>query len=75
MRKSTNIERGIRQGGHFSPDFFNLYSEKILRELGILPEFIISGYNLKSIKDAFDTVFMAETDIKLLELLEVSKGK
>lgn len=74
LRKSTNIERDMTRRSLLT-EFFNLYSEKILRELGILPGFIISGHKLKSIKHPFDTVFMAETDIKLLEALEVSKGK
>lgn len=41
----TEIERGVRQGGIFSPDLFNLGSETILTELEAVTGLIIGGYN------------------------------
>ncbi len=47
-----------------------LYSEAILRELEILPGFIIGGHNLNNIRYADDTVLIADTEKKLQNLLQ-----
>lgn len=40
VTKCTKVEKGARRRGAYSPDFFNLYNEIILRELVYL-----SGFN------------------------------
>lgn len=52
----TEIERSARQGCVFSPNLFSLQSKAILRELEVLPGFIIGGLNLKNIRFADDRV-------------------
>lgn len=67
--KYIKIQRDIKQGCVFSPDLFNFYNEAIMRELDVLPGFIIVSHNLK-IRYADDTVVIADTEKKLQELLQ-----
>lgn len=66
---STQIKRGVRQGCVFSPDLFNLYSERIMREIDSVEGFVIGGHNLNNIRFADDAVLIAATREKLQELL------
>lgn len=66
--KYTKIERGIRQACVISPNLFNNHSEMILRELEVLPGFIINGYNLNK-RCTDDTDLIADAKRKLQELL------
>ena len=79
MSDFTTIERGVRQGCVFSPDFFKLYGEIILRSIHDLPGFIVGGYNLNNLRYADDTVLIADSQEKLQALLdrvvEASKEK
>lgn len=43
FKEYTKIKRRVRHGCGFSPDLFNLYIEKILRELEFLAGFVIGG--------------------------------
>lgn len=72
----TKIEKVVRQGRVFSPDLFNLYNEAILRELELLPGFIISGHNLNNIRYANYTVLMEDTEKKTTKTpTKCSEGK
>lgn len=54
-------------------DLFKHYKETVLRELGILPGFIIGRQNLRDnndIKYTYDTALMTNTERKQQELLE-----
>lgn len=67
----------VRQGCVFSPDLFNRYSEAIVRELEVVPGFVIGGHNLNSIRYADVTVLIADTERTLQKLLRklVKKSK
>lgn len=55
---------------YFLPDLFNPYREAIVKEWGVWTGFIIGGHNLNYIRDANDTMLMANTEWKLQECLD-----
>lgn len=57
-------ESDVKQGCVVSSDLFNFYIEVILREVEILPGFIIGGYNLNNSRYANDIVLMEDTERK-----------
>ena len=61
----TQIRRGVRQGCVFSPDFFNLYSKLILKELEGMQGFVIGGHSMNDLRYADDTVLISESAEKL----------
>ena len=44
----VEIKKGVRQGRVLSPDPFNLYSERTLRELEDMPGLVVGGNNINS---------------------------
>lgn len=50
FRKYAELERRVRQRCLFSPDLFNPYSEKILRELDVLSEFDVGSHYLNDVR-------------------------
>jgi len=57
--KFVEIKKGVRQGCVMSPDLFNLYSERALRELEDMPGMVVGGSNINNIRYADDTVLLA----------------
>lgn len=45
----VQIKKGVKQRCVFSPDLFNLYIVKILREIEELPGLLIGGVNLNNL--------------------------
>ena len=45
-----------------SPDLFNLYNERILRELETMPELVVGGSNINNLRYADDTVLIAKSE-------------
>ena len=64
----VQILRRVRQGCVLSPDLFNLYREKVLREIEDLNGFIISGHNVTNLRYADDTMLIADSEEKIQAL-------
>ena len=56
MTSESKIEKGVRQGCVLSPNLFNLYTEKIFREVEDMKGKNIEGVNINNLKYADDTV-------------------
>ena len=66
------ISKGVRQGCIFSPCFFNLYAEYIMRNAGLQEAqagIKIPGRNINNLTYADDTTLMAEREEELNSLL------
>ena len=44
------IKKGVRQGCVLSPNLYNLYTEKMFREIEGMPGVIIGGVNMNNFK-------------------------
>ena len=64
------IQHGVRQGCVLSPDLFSLHSQAVMDELGDLEGIRIGGININNIRYADDTVLIADTEEKLLRLVD-----
>ena len=68
----TEINRGVRRGCVMSPDFFNLYSEYILRRLEESNDGVtINGVCINNIRYADDTALIADSEEGLQRLLDL----
>ena len=66
------IGKGVCQGCILSPCLFNLYAEYIMRNTGLdeaQAGIKIAGRNIKNLRYADDTTFMAESEEELKSLL------
>ena len=63
------IKKGVRQGCVLSPSLFNLYTEKILREVGDMKGVIIGGLNINNSRYADDTSLITSETADLQDLL------
>ena len=77
VTKEFQIKKGVRQGCVLSPSLFNLYTEKIFREVEEMNGVIIGGVNINNLRYADDTVLLAENNTDLQELVTAinDKGK
>ena len=69
----VSIKRGVRQGCVFSPDSFNLYSERALAEIEHLDGIKVGGVNVNNIRYADDTVLIADSQEKLQALITTAQ--
>ena len=66
------IGKGVRQGCILSPRLFNLYTEYIMRNIGLEEAqagIKIAGRNINNLRYADDTTLMAESEEELKSLL------
>ena len=77
MTSEFKIKKGVRQGCVLSPNLFNLYTEKIFREVEDMKGVNIGGVNINNLRYADDTVSLAEGPMFLQALLTAvnEKGK
>ena len=66
----VEIKRGVRQGCVMSPDLFSLYGEFIMREAEDEGGLKVGGRSVNNIRYADDTVLIADSEEKLLSLLQ-----
>ena len=69
MTSEFKIKKGVRQGCVLSPNLFNLYTEKIFREVEDMKGVNIGGVNINNLRYADDTVLLAEGPMFLQALL------
>ena len=65
-----HIKRGVRQGCVLSTDLFNIYSGGMMRSMRDLEGIKVGGQNLNFIRYADDTALIADSEEKLLLLIE-----
>ena len=77
MTSEFKIKKGVRQGCVLSPNLFNLYTEKIFREVEDMKGVNIGVLNINNLRYADDTVLLAEGAMFLQALLTTvnEKGK
>ena len=77
MTSEFKIKKGVRQGCVLSPNLFNLYTEKIFREVEDMKGVNIGGVNINNLRYVHDTVLLAEGPMFLQALLTAvnEKGK
>ena len=70
-------KKGVRQGCVLSPNLYNLYTEKIYREIEGMPGVVIGGVNINDLRYADDTGLLAIDSGKLQDLINTvnEKGK
>ena len=68
MTSEFKIRKGVRQGCVLSPNLFNLYTEKIFREVEDMKGVNIGGVNINNLKYADDTVLLAGSPVDLQAL-------
>ena len=71
------IKKGVRQGCVLSPNLYNLYTEKIFREIEGMPGVVIGGVNINNLRYADDTGLLAIDSGTLQDLINTvnEKGK
>ena len=75
MTSEFKIGKGVRRGCVLSPNLFNLYTEKIFREVEDMKGINIGGVNINNLRYADDTVLLAEGPVFLQALLTAVNEK
>ena len=69
ITEEFQVKKGVRQGCVLSPSLFNLYTEKIFREIEDMEGANVGGHNINNLRYADDTSLLALEEQKLQNLL------
>ena len=69
ITEEFQVKKGVRQGCVLSPSLFNLYTEKIFREIEDMEGVNAGGHNINNLRYACDTSLLALEEQKLQNLL------
>ena len=61
-QKTFEIKKVSRQGCVLSPNLFNLYTERVFREIDDMKGVNVGGVNINNLRYADDTVLLAESN-------------
>ena len=77
ITEEFQIKKGVRQGCVLSPSLFNLYTEKIFREIEDMEGVNVGGHNINNLRYADDTSLLALEEQKPQNVLTTvnDKGK
>ena len=77
ITEEFQVKKGVRQGCALSPSLFNLYTEKIFREIEDMEGVNVGGHNINNLRYADDMSLLALEEQKLQNLLTTvnDKGK
>ena len=70
LGKYVEIKKRVRQGCVMSPTLFNLYSERILRELEAIPGLVVGGNNINNLRYADHTIVIGTSEEQLQILVD-----
>ena len=73
ITEEFQVKRGVRQGCVLSPSLFNLYTEKIFREIEDMEGVNVGGHNINNLRYANDTSLLALEEQKLQESFKYCK--
>ena len=77
ITEEFQVKKGVRQGCVLSPHLFNLYTEKIFKEIEVMEGVNVGGHNINNLRYADGTTLLALEEQKLQNLLTTvnDKGK
>ena len=77
ITEEFQVKKGLRQGCVLPPSLFNLYTERIFREIEDMEGVNVGGHNINNLRYADDTSLLALEEQKLQNLLNTinDKGK
>ena len=77
ITEEFQVKKGVRQVCVLSPGLFNLYTEKIFREIEDMEGVNVGGHNINNLRYADDTSLLTLEEQKLQNLLNTvnDKGK
>ena len=77
VTSELKIKKGVRQGCVLTSSLFNLYTEQIVIEVGVMKGVTVGGANINNLRYADDTALLACNEKDLQELVTTvnDKGK
>ena len=73
ITEEFQVKKGVRQGCVLSPSLFNLYTEKIFREIEDMEGVNVGGHNINNLRYADDTSLLALERTNIAESFKYCK--
>ena len=73
ITEEFQVKKGVRQGCVLSPSLFNLYTEKLFREIEDMEGVNVGGHNINNLRYADDTSLLALEEQKFTESFKYCK--